>query len=72
MQIFKIDVSTFRRFDVSTLRGECIGDIIKGTRDIEILKCVKKRIFFAEIFGAYSEKHYFCSVLLKWYTITEV
>ena len=44
---------------------------IYGTREGYILKIVKKRKIFLGLFGTYSEKHYFCSVLLKWYTITE-
>ena len=33
-----------------------------------ILKYVKKWWFPFEKFGGKSEKHYFCSVLLMWYT----
>ena len=33
-----------------------------------ILKYVKKWWFSFEKFGGKSEKHYFCSVLFKWYT----
>lgn len=48
------------------------GDIkklyMKKTVMLYILKYVKKWWFSFEKFGGKSEKHYFCSVLLMWYT----